>query len=140
LIAFVIDVTTNAKKNSRRRRILASSENNFIENDFTIEDLIIEKTNSLEKNDDSSNVLVVFTISSASRVASTSITFRSTRKRHDFLLKNEDSFLRSRHISSVMREKIAEELMRSQNSNKSRRKSTVKSEIFRKNNLKHLID
>jgi hypothetical protein len=140
LIAFVIDVTTNAKKNSRRRRILASSENNFIENDLTIEDVIIEKADSLEKNDDSSNVFVVFTTSFTSRVASTSITSRSTRKRHDFLLKNENSFLKSRNISFVMREKIAEELMRSQNSNKSRRKSAIKNEIFRSNNLKHLID
>ncbi len=140
MIAFVIDVTTNAKKNSRRRKILASSKNNFIENDFTIKDLIIEKANSLEKNDDLNNVFIVFIISFASRVASTSIISRSTRKKHDFLLKNEDSFLRSRNISFVMREKITKELMRSQNSNKSRRKSTIKSEIFRKNNLKHLID
>jgi hypothetical protein len=148
LIAFVIDVTTNAKKISRRRRILASSENNFIsssknnliENDFMIEDLIIKKANSLEKNDDSSIVFVVFTTSFASRVASTSITSRSTRKRHDFLLKNEDSSLRSRNINSAVRDQIAEELMRNQNSNKSRRKSAIKSEIFRKNNLKHLID
>ncbi len=148
LIAFVIDVTANAKKNSRRRRVLASSKNNFInssknnfiENDFMIEDLIIEKANSLEKNDDSNIVHVVFIILFASRVASTSITSRSTRKRHDSLLKNEDSSLRSRNISSVVRDQIAEELMRSQNSNRSRRKSAVKNEIFRKNNLKHLID
>jgi hypothetical protein len=140
LIAFVIDVTTNAKKNSKRRKILASSKNNFIENDFTIEDLIIEKTDLFEKNDDSSNIFVVFIISSASRVASTSIISRLMRKRHDSLLKNEDSFLRSRNISFVMREKITEELMRNQNSNKSRRKSAIKSEIFRNNNLKHLIN
>jgi hypothetical protein len=105
-----------------------------------IEDLIIEKANSLEKNDDSNIVHVVFIILFASRVASTSITSRSTRKRHDSLLKNEDSSLRSRNISSVVRDQIAEELMRSQNSNRSRRKSAVKNEIFRKNNLKHLID
>ncbi len=148
LIAFVIDVTANAKKNSKRRKILASSKNNFInsskknliENDLTIEDLIIEKANLFKKNDDSSIIFVVFITSSASRLASTSITSRSTRKRHDSLLNDEDSFLRSRNISSVVRDQIAEELMRSQNSNKSRRKSAVKSEIFRKNNLKHLID
>jgi hypothetical protein len=64
LIAFVIDVTANAKKNSRRRKILASSKNNLInsskknliENDFTIEELIIEKTNSFKKNNDSNIV------------------------------------------------------------------------------------
>jgi hypothetical protein len=105
-----------------------------------IEGLIIEEADSLEKNDDSSIVHVVFTTSSASRVASISITSRSTRKRHDSLLKNEDSSLRSRNISSAVRDQIAEELMRNQNSSRSRRKSAVKSEIFRRNNLKHLID
>jgi hypothetical protein len=148
LIAFVIDVTANAKKNSRRRKILASSENNFInsskknfiENHFTIEDLIIEKANSLEKNDDSNIVFVVFTISSASRVASISITSRSTRKRHDSLLNDENSSLRSRNINFVVRDQITKELMRNQNSNKSRRKSAIKNEIFRRNNLKHLIN
>ncbi len=148
LIAFVIDVTTNAKKNSKWRKVLASSKNNFIsslknnliENDFTIENLIIENADSLERNDDLNIVFVVFTTLFALRVASTSITFRSTKKRHNFLLKNEDSFLKSRNISFVMREKITEELMRNRNSNRSRRKSAVKSEIFKKNNLKHLID
>jgi hypothetical protein len=39
-----------------------------------------------------------------------------------------------------VRDQIAKELMRSQNSNKSQRKSAIKSEIFNKNNLKYLID
>jgi hypothetical protein len=73
-----------------------------------IEDFIIEKTNSLEKNDDSNIAFVVFTTSFASRVASTSIISRSTRKKHDSLLKNEDSFLRSRNISFAVRDQITE--------------------------------
>jgi hypothetical protein len=140
LIVFVIDVTTNAKKISKRRRVFASSENNFInslknnfiENDFMIEDLIIEKINSFEKNNDSSIVFIVFIISFESRIASTSKISRLTRKRHDSLLKNEDSSLRSRNINSAVRDQITEKLMRNQNSNKSRRKLTIKSEIFKK--------
>jgi hypothetical protein len=59
------------------------------------------------------------------------------KKRHEFILKNNDSFLKSRNINSVMREIIIEKMNRSQNSNKSWRKVAIKSEIFKKNNFKH---
>ncbi len=62
----------------------------------------------------------------------------SWKKKHEFILKNNDSFLKSRNISFVMRENIVEKINRNQNSNKSRRESTIKNEIFRKNNFKHL--
>jgi hypothetical protein len=77
---------------SHHQRIISSvhRKKHLIENDFTIEDLIIEEANSLEKNDDSNIAFVVFITSSASRVASISITSRSTRKRHDSLLNDED--------------------------------------------------
>jgi hypothetical protein len=141
--------TINAKK-SNRRAITSATNNNI-----SVEDLIIEKANAIEKSDDSAHqdsfaVFVTFIIFSASRIvsvlttlsASSVVTISTTshvmKKRHEFILKNKDSFLRSRNISSVMREIIVEKMNRSQNSNKSRRKAAIKSEIFRKNNLKHL--
>jgi hypothetical protein len=141
--------TINAKKSSRRA--ITSATNNNI----SVKDLIIEKANAIEKSDDSAHqdssaVLVIFitlfasrivsilTTFSASSIVTISTTSRVTRKRHEFILKNNDSSLRSRNISSVMREIIVEKMNRNQNSNKSRREAAIKNEIFRKNNLKHL--
>jgi hypothetical protein len=140
--------TINAKKSSRRA--ITSATNNNI----SVEDLIIEKTNAIEKNDDSAHqdsfivlvifitlfafrIVSVFTTFSASSIVTISTTSRVTRKRHEFILKNNDSSLRSRNISSVMREIIVEKMNRSQNSNKSRRETAIKNEIFKKNNFKH---
>jgi hypothetical protein len=139
----------NAKKSSRRA--ITSATNNNI----SVEDLIIEEANAIEKSDDSahqnssavlvtlitlsaSRIVSVLTTLSASSVVTISTTSRVTRKRHEFILKNNDSSLRSRNISSVMREIIVEKMNRSQNSNRSRREAAIKSEIFRRNNLRHL--
>jgi hypothetical protein len=143
LIIFVMHATTNAKKSNRR--VITSITNNNI----SVEDLIIEKANAIEKNDDSAHqdsfvILVIFiifsafrivsilTTSSASSVVTISTTFRVTRKRHEFILKNNDSSLKSRNINFVMREIIIEKMNRSQNSNRSRREAAIKSEIFKK--------
>ncbi len=140
--------TINAKKSSRR--VITSTTNNNI----LVEDLIIEKANAIEKNDDSAHqdsfvVLVIFITFFAFRIVSVFTTFSASsivtiltiscviKKRHEFILKNNDSFLRSRNINFVMREIIIEKMNRNQNSNKSRRKTAIKSEIFRRNNLRH---
>jgi hypothetical protein len=65
-------------------------------------------------------------------------TFRVTKKRHEFILKNNDSLLKSRNINFIMREIIIEKMNHNQNSNKSRRKAEIKNEIFRRNSFKHL--
>jgi hypothetical protein len=148
LTVLVMHATTNAKK--LNRRAITSTTNNNI----SIADLIIEEENAIEKNDDSTRqdsfvilvifitfsvfrIVSVFTTLSASSIVTISTTFRFTRKRHEFILKNNDSLLRSRNINFVMREIIIEKMNRNQNSNKSRRESAIKSEIFKKNNLKH---
>jgi hypothetical protein len=149
LTVLVMHATTNAKKSNRQTITSA------INNNLSIEDLIIEKANAIEKSDDSTHqdssaVLVTFITLSASRIVSVlttlsassvvtnSTTSRVTKKRHEFILKNNDSSLKSRNINSVMREIIIEKINRSQNSNRSRREAAIKSEIFRRNNLKHL--
>jgi hypothetical protein len=141
--------TINAKKSSRRA--ITSATNNNI----SVEDLIIEEANAIEKSDDSAHqdsfavlvilitlsafrIVSIFTILSASSVVTISTTSRVMKKRHEFILKNNDSSLRSRNISFVMREIIIEKMNRNQNSNKSRRKAAIKNEIFKKNNFRHL--
>jgi hypothetical protein len=67
LIVFVMHATTNAKKSSRWT-ITSITNNNIL-----IEDLIIEKTNAIEKNDDSTYqdsfaILVIFITFSASQM------------------------------------------------------------------------
>ncbi len=151
LIVFIMHATTNAKK-SNRRAITSATNNNI-----SIADLIIEEKNAIEKNDDSARqdsfvVLVILITSSASRIVSILTTFsassvvttstisRFTRKRHEFILKNNDSLLRSRNINFVMREIIVEKMNRSQNSNKSRRESAIKSEIFKKKTILNIFN
>jgi hypothetical protein len=140
--------TTNAKKSNRQAITL------IINNNILIANLIIEEKNAIEKNDDStrqdsfvvfvilitffaSRIVSIFTTFFASSIVTISTIFRFTKKKHEFILKNNDSFLRSRNINFVMREIIIEKMNRSQNLNKSRRESAIKSEIFRKNNFKH---
>jgi hypothetical protein len=149
LIVLVMHATINAKK-SNRRAITSITNNNIL-----IENLIIEKANAIEKSDDSAHqnsfvvfvifitlsafrIVSVFTILFASSIVTISTISRVMRKRHEFILKNNDSFLKSRNISFVMREIIIEKMNRSQNSNKSRRKIAIKNEIFKRNNFKHL--
>ncbi len=118
----------NAMMNANERKITLTMNNNF-----TIENLIIEEIESIEKNDDFAFVVLiifitffafriasVLTIFSASRVVANSTISRFTRKRHEFILKNDDSFLKSRNINFVMHEIINEKIIHNQNSNKSR--------------------
>jgi hypothetical protein len=91
--------TINAKK-SNRRAITSATNNNI-----SVEDLIIEEANAIEKSDDSAH-------QDSSAVFVTFITFSAS-------------------------EIIIEKMNRSQNSNKSRREAAIKSEIFRRNNLRH---
>ncbi len=136
----------NAKKSNRRKITLTMNNN------FTIEDLIIEEVESIEKNDDF--VFVVFvifiiffafriasilTIFSASRVVTDLTISRLTRKRYEFILKNNNSFLKSRNISFVMREMINEKMIHNQNSSRSRREAAIKSDVLKRNNFKHII-
>jgi hypothetical protein len=70
--------TTNAKKSNRQAITSA------INNNFSIEDLIIEKANAIEKNDDSTRqdsfaVLVIFIILFASQIVSIFTTFSASR-------------------------------------------------------------
>jgi hypothetical protein len=70
--------TTNAKKSNRQAITSA------INNNLSIEDLIIEEANAIEKSDDSTRqdsfaVLVTFTTFSASRIASILTTFSASR-------------------------------------------------------------
>jgi hypothetical protein len=116
LIVLVMHATTNAKK-SNRQAITSTINNNLL-----IEDLIIEKTNAIEKSDDSTRqdsfavfvILITFfafriasilTTLSASRVVTISTIFRFKRKRHEFML-NNDLSLRSRNVNLAMREII----------------------------------
>jgi hypothetical protein len=140
--------TINAKKSSRWT--ITSITNNNI----SVKNLIIEKANAIEKNDDSTHqdsfvvlvifiiffvfrIILIFTTFFASSIVTISIISRVIKKKHEFILKNNDSFLKSRNINFVMREIIIEKMNRNQNSNKSRRKAAIKNEIFRKNNFKH---
>ncbi len=99
LIVLVMHATINAKK-SNRRAITSATNNNI-----SVEDLIIEEANAIEKSDDSAH-------QDSSAVFVTFITFSAS-------------------------EIIIEKMNRSQNSNKSRREAAIKSEIFRRNNLRH---
>ncbi len=140
--------TTNAKKSNRQAITSA------INNNFSIENLIIEKTNAIEKSDDSTRqdsfaVFVIFTTLSESRIVSILITFfasrvvtistifRFKRKRHEFML-NNDSSLRSRNVNLAMREIIKRKKNNNQQSNKSRRIFAIISDVFRRNNLEDL--
>ncbi len=140
--------TTNAKK-SNRQAITSAVNNNF-----SIEDLIIKKTNAIEKNNDSTRqdsfvVLVIFIIFFTSRIASILTTFfasrvvtistifRFKRKRHEFML-NNDSFLRSRNVNFAMREIIKTKKNNNQQSNKSRRTFAIINDVLNKNNFENL--
>jgi hypothetical protein len=148
LIVLVMHATTNAKKSNR------SAITSAINNNFSIEDLIIEKANAIEKSDDSTRqdsfaVLVtfiiffasrlasIFTILSASRIVTISTTFRFKKKRHEFML-NNDSFLRSRNVNFVMHEIIKRKKNNNQQSSKSRRTFAIINDVFRRNNLENL--
>jgi hypothetical protein len=140
--------TTNAKKSNRQTITSA------INNNFSIEDLIIEEANAIEKNDDStrqdsfvvvvifiifsaSRIASIFTILSASRVVTISTISRFKRKRHEFML-NNDSSLKSRNVNFAMREIIKRKKNNNQQSNKSRRTSAIINDVFKKNNLENL--
>jgi hypothetical protein len=140
--------TTNARKLNRQAITLT------INNNFSIEDFIIKKANTIEKSDDSTRqdslvVLVILIISSASRIASIFTTFsasrvvtistisRFKRKRHEFML-NNNSFLRSRNVNFAMREIIETKKNNNQQLNRSRRTSAIINDVFRKNNLENL--
>jgi hypothetical protein len=148
LIVLVMHTTTNAKK-SNRQAITSAVNNNF-----SIEDLIIKKTNAIEKNNDSTRqdsfvVLVIFIIFFTSRIASILTTFfasrvvtistifRFKRKRHEFML-NNDSFLRSRNVNFAMREIIKTKKNNNQQSNKSRRTFAIINDVLNKNNFENL--
>jgi hypothetical protein len=148
LIVLVIHATTNAKK-SNRQAITSTINNNF-----SIKNLIIEKTNAIEKSNNSTRqdsfvVFVIFIIFFASRIASILTTFfasrvvtistifRLKRKKHEFML-NNDSSLRSRNVNFVMREIIEREKNNNQQSNKSRRTYVIINDVFRRNNLEDL--
>ncbi len=151
LIVFVMNAMINTKK-SNQQEITLIMNNNFI-----IEDFIIKKVDSIEENDDFAFIILVtfttffafgialiFTIFSAStffasRVVINSTIFRFMRKKHEFILKNNDSFLKSRNINFVMREIINEKMIYNQNSNKSRREAAIQNNVLRKNNFKHFI-
>jgi hypothetical protein len=148
LIILVMHAMTNAKKSSRQ------TIRSTINNNLSIEDLIIEKTNAIEKNDDSTHqdsfvlfvifiilfafrIVSIFTIFFASRVVTISTIFRFKKKRHEFML-NNDSFLKSRNVNFAMREIIKKKKNNNQQFNKSRRTFAVISDVFKKNNLENL--
>jgi hypothetical protein len=148
LIVLVMHATTNAKKSNRQ--VITST----INNNFSIEDLIIEETNTIEKSDDSTRqdsfvVLVIFitlfafriasilTTLFASRVVTISTTFRFKKKKHEFML-NNDSSLRSRNVNFAMREIIEKKKNNNQQSNKSRRTSAIINDVFKRNNFEDL--
>jgi hypothetical protein len=104
LIILVMYTTINAKK--LNRRIITSTTNNNI----SVKNLIIEKTNAIEKNDDLTHqdsfiifvifiiffafrIVSIFTIFFASSIVTILTIFRVTKKKHEFILKNNDSFL-----------------------------------------------